>query len=100
MSDDDAPITGSKSWQLAERAYQLEHGPMSDLSDEIERLRSENIKLLAALKLCDRYFMSCASAWAANEGRLMDDEGRAIAQAPELDEMAEEAANAVAAIIR
>ena len=66
----------------------------------MERLRKENDDMRAALTLVDRYFMSLAAAWNANEDRLMDKTGRPIVEGLELNEICEEAANAVAAIMR
>lgn len=76
------------------------HGTREELVQMIVRLTAENEKLRKALELVDRYFMSCASAWSGNDGRLMDKEGRPISEAADLNELCEEAAQAVAAIMR
>ena len=60
----------------------------------MERLRKENDNMRAALVLVDRYFMACATKWNA-EGK-----GDPHVNGPELDELGEEAANAVGAIMR
>ena len=56
-------------------------------------------KMMAALRLCDQYFTACARIWAQNDGRLMDEKGRAVVGSDEVDRLCNEAAEAVARII-
>jgi len=48
--------------------------------------------LYEACKATDKYFMACLNAWAANDGKLVDNKGNAIAEADGLDELADWAA--------
>lgn len=63
-------------------------------------IRREQLKQMwDALKLCDEYFTACAAAWAESDGKLMDSDGRAIANAEGLDGLCNKAAEAVAALV-
>ncbi len=78
----------------------MHHSPaLVAATNETAELRAEVGRLRGAVELCNRYFTGCAKAWLANEGRLVNDNGNAYVQSEGLDDLANQAGEAVVAAL-
>ena len=56
-------------------------------------------ELVAALQACDTYWRACAKAWAAGDGKVINEDGHTIVEAEGLDELADAAGDATRAAL-